>query len=111
MPNSLRAGTAMRRREFITFLGGAIAAWPLAARAQQRGLPVVGLLSSRSASDDVGDIPAFHQGLNDVGFVADRNVVIEYRWAESQYDRLPALAADLVRQPVTAIAAIGGVPS
>src|SRR5262245_26702773 len=95
---------AMRRREFITFVGGA-AAWPFAASAQQPALPVIGLLGSATAGGWAPYVGAFHQGLRDAGYVEGRNVAIEARWANSQYDRLPALAAELVQRQVTVIAA------
>src|SRR5262249_55194451 len=98
----------MRRREFIALLSSSAVAWPLAARAQQPPMPVIGILSSRSRATDALLLAVIRQGLNDTGFVENRNVSIEYRWAEGNYDRLAPLAADLVRRKVAVIVTIGG---
>jgi putative ABC transport system substrate-binding protein len=100
----------VRRREFITFLG-AIATWPLAARAQQAPMPVIGFLNSGTPEGFAPMVVAFRQGLNKAGYVEGQNLAIEYRWAQNQYDRLPALVAELVHRPVDVIAATGGMIS
>jgi putative tryptophan/tyrosine transport system substrate-binding protein len=101
----------VRRREFITLLGGAAAALPLSARAQQPGTPVIGFLSSRSPDESKHLVNAFRAGLHTGGYVEGESVAIEYRWAEGEYDRLPALAIDLVRRAVVVLVATGGEPS
>jgi putative ABC transport system substrate-binding protein len=101
----------LKRREFITLLGGATATWPLAAHAQQPATPVVGFLSNGWQQSDAVRLAAFRQGLSEIGYVEGQNVASEYRWAEDHYDRLPALAAELVRRQPTVIVAVGGPAS
>src|SRR5262249_39463808 len=97
----------MRRREFITLLGGA-PVWPVAAHAQQATTPLIGFLSSRSPNESEALVAAFRQGLAETGYVEGQNANIAFRWAEGQYDRLPQLAAELVKTQVTVIASVGG---
>jgi len=101
----------MRRREFIALFGGTAATWPLVTRAAPAEMPVIGWMGSASPNSFANNVAAFRKGLNEAGFIEGRNVAIEYRWAEGQYDRLPALAADLVQRQVTVIVATGGAVS
>src|SRR5262249_6173168 len=111
LPAARRRGDRVKRREFITLLGGAAVAWPLGARAQQTAMPVIGYLSARSPDDTAHLVAAFRRGLGEQGFGEGQNVTIEYQWALGQYDRLAAMAAEFVRRPVTVLTTTGGEPS
>src|SRR6516165_7563597 len=99
------------RRKFLATLGGAVATWPLAARAEQPALPVVGFIRDGSADANARNVAAFRKGLNETGTVEGQNVTVEYHWLEGRHDRLPALMADLVRRQVAVIATAGNLPT
>jgi putative ABC transport system substrate-binding protein len=98
----------MRRREFISLLGGAATAWPLAVRAQQPAIPAVGFLSGRSPAESAGVVAAFRKGLSETGYAEPDSVIIDFRWAEGRFERLPALASELIGRPVAVLATLGG---
>src|SRR5438067_2218752 len=110
MSQATRRGHLIRRRDLIALIGGAAVAVPLAARAQQKTLPVIGFLSGRSPDESASLVAAFHKGLSETGYFEGQNLAIEYRWAEGRYDRLPALVAELVGRPVDVIATPAGIP-
>jgi putative ABC transport system substrate-binding protein len=101
----------MKRREFVALIGGAAASLPLAARAQQPAIPVIGFLSPRSPDESAHLVDAFHRGLAETGAVEGQNLAVEYRWGLGDYDRMPMLAAELVRRPVAVLVSVGGEPS
>jgi ABC-type uncharacterized transport system substrate-binding protein len=107
----LGAGKAMRRREFIKLLSNTVVAWPLTARAQRPAMPVIGFLSSVSPQPFANYVAGFRAGLKEGGYIDGQNVTIEFRWAEGHYDRLPEMAADLVRHKVAVLVSTGGEPS
>src|SRR2546423_5712014 len=108
-PRSLAFLRSIRRREFVSLLGGAAAAWPIAARAQQPRIPMIGTLYNVSATEWEGNMAAFRRGLGEMGFFEGRNVAIEYRWSDGQSERLPAMAAELIGRKVAVILAGGGL--
>ena len=101
----------MRRRDFIKVIVGSAAAWPLAARAQQTGTPLIGFLSGRSRDESAQLVTAFQRGLGELGYTESQNVIVEYRWADGQYDRLPVLASELTNRSVAVIVTTGGTAS
>jgi len=101
----------MKRREFVALIGGAVAGWPLAARAQQPALPVIGFIRDGSAASNARWLAGFHKGLGETGYVEGQNVTVEYHWLEGKYDRLPEISADLVRRQVAAIVTLGTLPA